>query len=249
MTTAITDVKLHRQIVEALLVEHETGTPPDDSERRRIFGCAWGLYAQIRGHARAALLLTEADMEHEAHVHVRAALEHALMLHWVVERGEPAVDAILASQEKQVQRSVRTAREAKLSLPAEVEAQISAEGAEGPIDVTQAYRSFKRVCEEVGGLSLYFVYGVESQFVHPSLLTINAYTDPSPGPGREILLTRPRPGDHHRHSFYLLAQCLIWSGRDLERLAPDPEVATGLEALAKQIEAATTLPPYSVVAK
>jgi hypothetical protein len=242
MTSGLTDFVLHRQIVEVLVAEHEKGGPPAEPPRMPLVGCTWGLYAQVYRHARAALVLTDAEMEHEAHLHVRAALEHAIMLHWVVERGDAGVEGVLASQDKQVGRSVRTARKANLQLPIEVEEQIAAEGP--PVDLKEAYASFRAVCENVDVLSLYFVYGVESQFVHPSVMTINAYCDPSPGLGREVLTIAPRSGNHHRHSFYLLAQCMIWSGRDLERLIPDPQKAAQLEALAVQIEAARTLPPY-----
>jgi hypothetical protein len=112
------------------------------------------------------------------------------------------------------------------------------------VDTSKAYATFRAVCQDINALGLYFIYGVESQFIHPSLLTINAYCDPSADPSRAALTTSPLPSDHHRHSFYLIAMCLIWSGRDLERLIPDSVHAAGLETLAVQIEAARTLPPY-----
>jgi hypothetical protein len=242
MSAGLTDFALHRQIVDVLVADYEKEGPPSDPPRTRLMGCAWGLYAQVYRHARAAAVLTDASMEHEAHAHARGALEHAVMLHWVVERGDEGVEAVLANQEEQVSRSVRTARTANLELPAVAEEQIAADGP--PVDVSKAYRTFRSVCEQVDVLDLYFIYGIESQFVHPSVMTINAYCDPSRGSGREILTTAPRPGDHHRHTFYLLACCLIWAGRDLRRLLPNPEKAARLAALAAQIEAATALPQF-----
>src|SRR5712692_7845762 len=114
MSTGLSDFALQRQIVDVFVAEYAKDGPPAAAPRTQLMGCAWGLYAQVYRHARAALVLTDAAMEHEAHVHLRAALEHAIMLHWVVERGDAGVEAILASQERQVGRSIKTARTADL---------------------------------------------------------------------------------------------------------------------------------------
>jgi hypothetical protein len=45
---------------------------------------------------------------------VRVALEHTVLLHWLVERGEAGVAAILASQSQNVDRSIGTMRQANL---------------------------------------------------------------------------------------------------------------------------------------
>jgi hypothetical protein len=69
------DPVLHRQIVGVLTAEYETGAPPEfaDGTASDVIACAWGLYAQVHRSARAAVVLTEAGMEHEAYLHVRAA--------------------------------------------------------------------------------------------------------------------------------------------------------------------------------
>jgi hypothetical protein len=209
---------LHRQIVDVLTVEYESGAPPEfvGSTPSDVIACAWGLYAQVHRHARAAIVLTGAGMDHEAHLHVRAALEHTVLLHWVVERGQPGVDAILTSQAAQVDRSVKTAREAALELAPEIERAMEATRT----DEKKAAQAFRKICEELGILDLYFVYGVESQFVHPSVLTINSYATASG-------LTLAPQGDIHRGNFALLAPCLIWSGRALDRLVPgQPKLAS-----------------------
>lgn len=230
-----TDPVLHRQIVDVLTAEHENGQPPQfaDGTPPGVIACAWGLYAQVHRHAKAAIVLTEAGMDHEAHLHVRAALEHTVLLHWVTERGQPGVDAILANQAAQVDRSARTARDAQLALGPEIERAMAATR----VDERKASQAFRKVCEDLGILDLYFVYGVESQFVHPSVLTINCYAGDSG-------LTVVPQGDIHLGNFALLAPCLIWSGRALDRLVPGQPRTAQLEALAGSLESAPILPPW-----
>ena len=227
-----------------LVAEYEDGAPPDfaDGTPPGVIACAWGLYAQVHRHARAAIVLTGAVMDHEAHLHARAVLEHTVLLHWVVERGQPGVDSILANQAAQVSRSVRTAHDASLALGPEIEQAMDATTAR--TDEKKATRVFRKVCEELGILDLYSIYGVESQFVHPSVLTINAYSGP---PGQRPALRLAPEGDLHRGNFALLAPCLIWSGRALDRLVPGQPKAQQLEALAKSMGAAAVLPPCQPV--
>jgi len=175
-------------------------------------------------------------MAQEAHVMVRVALEHTVLLHWVVERGDAGVAAMLASQSKSVNRSVRTMRQAELVVPREVEREI--ERLTPDFDEGQVVGQFRQVCEQLGVLDLYVVYGVESVFVHPSVATVNAYCDDN---GK--LVTSPAR-DIHRGNFALLAPCLIWAGRDLDRLVPGQPRAEGLEKLAASIGAHGALPPY-----
>jgi hypothetical protein len=186
-----TDPQLHRQIVEVLVLEfeHSQVPAPLNDVPRRVFGCAWGLYAQIHRHAKAALVLTNAGMAREAHVMVRVALEHTILLHWVVERGKAGAAAMLASQSENVNKSVKTMREAELVVPPEVEQEI--ERLSPDFNESEVVGQFRQVCEQLGILDLYVVYGVESAFVHPSVPTVNAYFDDS---GR--LATSPQRDIH-----------------------------------------------------
>jgi len=132
------------------------------------------------------MILTDNGMAHEAHVHLRVAMEHAIYLHWVVERGEAGVEVLITDQATSVAKSVKTARQAAVVLPPEVEREIEEAGGEG-IDDSKALKQFRKVCEEVDLLGLYFMYRVESGFIHASLLTINAYAS-----GPATLTTEPQ---------------------------------------------------------
>jgi len=167
---------------------------------------------------------------------VRVALEHTVLLHWVVERGDAGVAAMLASQSKSVNKSVRTMRQAELVVPPEVEQEI--ERLTPDFNESEVVGQFRQVCEQLGILDLYVVYGVESVFVHPSVATVNAYCDDS-----GTLVASPAR-DIHRGNFALLAPCLIWAGRDLDWLIPGQPRTEGLEKLAASIGAHGALPPY-----
>lgn len=240
MDTGVTDPQLHRQIVEVLVAEFERGEVPTRLERvsARVFACAWGFYAQIHRHAKAALVLTDAGMAQETHIMVRVALEHTVMLHWIVERREAGVTALLASQSESVNKSLRTMRLAELVVPPEVEKEI--ERLNPDFSASEVVGQFRQVCEQLGVLDLYVVYGGESAFVHPSAPTVNAYCGDS---GQ--LVTSPSR-DIHRWNFALLASFLIWAGRDLDQLIPGRPRTDGLERLAASIGAHPALPPYRV---
>src|SRR5579862_4481243 len=104
------DLELHRSIVQVLVSEYERSTPPRDIEgvSREVLACAWGFYAQINRLGRALLLLLDNGMSHETYILARVALEHAVLLHWVVERRDKGVAAVLASQSKRVSQTITT---------------------------------------------------------------------------------------------------------------------------------------------
>lgn len=79
------DSVLYRQIVDVLTAEYENGPLPNfaDGTPPGVIACAWGLYAQVHRHARAAIVLTEAGMDHEAHLHVRVRNWSIEALHWI----------------------------------------------------------------------------------------------------------------------------------------------------------------------
>jgi Family of unknown function (DUF5677) len=234
-----TPPKLHRQIVEVLVSEFEQGAPPHqiDGISRDLLACAWGLYAQINRLGRAFLLLTDSDMGHETNILIRVVLEHTILLHWVAELGDRGVAAILASQSKRVDQTIKTAREAQMALSRDVERQMRA-AAETPISETKAIGQFRTVCKELGLLELYFVYSVESGFVHPSIATINTYIDADGN-----LATRPQRKTHETN-VEMLAYCLIWANRDFDMLTPGQPRTRELENLARSVQAAPVLPPY-----
>jgi hypothetical protein len=117
-------------------------------------------------------------------------------------------------------------------VPPEIAGQITASF--GGFDEAKATGFFS----DVGRKDLYAVYGIWSQTVHPSLATSNTHIDPDSGALR-LAPTRDRSFD-----VMLVAHCLIWAQRALDRLLPDPDRAEGLQNLATAIQAIPVLPDY-----
>lgn len=242
-TSEAVEPELHRSIVQVLISEYERNPAPCyiDGVSRDVLACAWGFYAQVNRLGRASLLLTDNEMGHETHVLVRVALEHTILLHWVVERRDDGVSAVLASQSKRVNQAIRAAREAQLVLSPEVDRAMQIATAGTYINENKAFSNFKTVCQELDLLQLYFVYGVESGFIHPTVVTINSFLDgngnPTSKPQRTI----------HESNVAMLAYCLIWANRDMDTLTPGHPKADELERLAHSVHAAPVLPPYRPV--
>jgi hypothetical protein len=109
------------------------------------------------------------------------------------------------------------------------------------IDEAKAARLFSDICGQVGCEDLYAVYGIQSQTVHPSVATSNAYIDVPSG----ALQLTPRLA--HEANVSLVAHCLIWTQRAFDRLMPTPSRAEQLEKLANSIQARPVLPDYKAV--
>jgi hypothetical protein len=158
------------------------------------------------------------------------------MLHWIVERGDDGIDAMHANQAKQMTRTFERARGTAMEVPEAIAGEITA-SFDG-VDATKAASNFSNICGEVGCGDLYWVYGILSQSVHPSVSTSNAYIEPESG----ALRLTPRLG--YPASVQMIAHCLIWAQRDLDKILPDPARAQGLEKLASAIGAVPVLPGY-----
>jgi hypothetical protein len=239
------ELKLYRHVVDVLLAEHEASTPPtvNDGYPLRLLSCTWGIYAQIYRFARSAVMLVDSGMGQEAIVLVRAMLEHTVLLHWIVERGDDGVEALLANQEKRIKTWFKHAEGTSLVVPPELVTELTTGYPQ--IDEAKTVRTFEHVCKEIDALDLYAVYGIHSLFVHPTITTSNIYCNTS---GDEPMLTLEPGGDGHAANISLIAHCLIWAGRDFDRLTPGQPRAEGLERVAHEIMARPTLPAHHPVA-
>ena len=236
------DAALYRQIVDVLLAEHEASTPPKprDGAMARKLSVTWGLYCQVHRFARAAMTLADNGMGHEGAVMCRAMLEHTVVLHWIIARGDDGIDAMHANQSKQMKKWLEKIKNTTLEVPQEIAEYITA-SFEG-IDETKAASIFSDICKQVGCEDLYGVYGIWSQTVHPSVTTSNVYIDSASG----ALQLAPRRA--HTADVSLVAHCLIWAQRAFDRLLPDPARARGLNHLAGAIQAIPVLPDYQPLA-
>lgn len=71
--------------------------------------------------ARAAMLLADNGMGQESIVLNRAMLEHTIVLHWIIARGDAGIDAMLANQSKQMKKWLEKTRDTALEVPQEID--------------------------------------------------------------------------------------------------------------------------------
>lgn len=238
MLKSMSQPKLYRDIVDGLLAEHEASTPPDASSGYPIrqLGCVWGIYCQIHRFARAALMMSDNGLSHESNAILRIMLEHVVVMHWIIERGDEGVDALLANQSKRMKSWVERTKNTPLVVPADIVGEL-ADSSEG-IDEGKALKQFESICKQVGTEELYVVYGFLCNFVHPTSMTSNVYCDAT-GKLQLVPLLDPSSGN-----VTLIAHCLIWAERDFDRLTPGQPRADDLDRVANSINAVPMLPPY-----
>ncbi len=109
-------------------------------------------------------------------------LEYTITLHWLIEVGDDAVDALMSEH----QRALKVASEKAdlgLELPEDAIREIL------DVDVPKVaeqdtLRRFERVCEELGvAHNLYIVYRVECAAAHPTLAAASVYLVERPDKG------------------------------------------------------------------
>ncbi|HUC23997.1 MAG TPA: DUF5677 domain-containing protein [Streptosporangiaceae bacterium] len=137
---------LYRQIVDVLLTEPEKSAPPRprDISTAGKLAVTWGLYCQVYRLARSATMLAGRGMDQEGLVLVRVMLEHTIMLHWIVERGDDGIYAMHANQSKQMTKTFDRARGTAMEVPMVIAGEITA-SFDG-VDVTKAASNFGKIC-------------------------------------------------------------------------------------------------------
>ena len=166
-------------------------------------------------------------------------LEHTVLLHWVVERGDEGVQAVIANQSKRIKGWLKNAAGTSLSVSPGVVSELMSDLP--GIDERKAVRTFQEICNQIDAQDLYAVYGIQSLFVHPTITTSNMYCDTSENDAR---LTLTPGGESGGANISMVAHYLIWAGRAFDRLTPGQPRREGLEKLAQAIEARPVLPAY-----
>jgi Family of unknown function (DUF5677) len=233
----VAELQLYRHIVDVLLAEHENSAPPSPAEDGsvRLLACTWGIYCQVHRFARAAVVLTDKGFGQEGTILVRALLQHTVVLHWITQRGSQGVEAMPASQSRQMKTWLRNTRDTTLAVPQALADEITDSFA--GIDESAAIKMFRDICRQVDCEDLYAVYGIQSQTVHPTIATSNTYVDTSGN-------LRITPAADHQANMSLIAHCLIWAGRAMDSQLAGTSRADELERLARCVEARPVLPAY-----
>jgi hypothetical protein len=149
----------------------------------------------------------------------RLVLQHTVALQWLIEGGDPAVDAVEANGHRRAFDLVKELADTGWPLPAGFAMQPSAGPPKGGA-LEHQFENFKAMCALYdGGDQLYVPYRVQSGNAHPSYIGAMAYLVPETGELSTTAIT-----DSYA---YLIdtTRCVIQAGHALVPLLVDTFLA------------------------
>lgn len=188
--THLEDGDLAREVAARLLTAAEeaiVGGVDVSAERMKVFVTAYGWWRLICRSAEAVLLLSEQGFTIEAAPVVRNVLNHAYALHWLVDNGDAAVEALAAvnskDMEKMCARLERTgwpiAAEYRRALEEHKASQPEPTAADSELirELQHEISNFYDMLDRYGSADVYPVYAHLSRLSHTSIETANAYLE------------------------------------------------------------------------
>jgi hypothetical protein len=185
----------------------------------RVFPVAFGWFAAIVRNAQLVALAHENGLRHESAASARLVLQHAMALQWLIEGGDPAVDAVEAEGHRNAFDLVKELADTNWPLPAG----FTLEPGDRPAKhgaLEHQFGNFKAMCALYrGGDQSYVPYRVQSGNAHPSHAGAMAYVIPETGELSTTAVT-----DTYA---YLIdtARCAILAGHAFSPLLADASIA------------------------
>ena len=189
------------------------------SATARVFPLAFGWFAAVVRSAQLVALAHENGLRHECAASARLVLQHTVALQWLIEGGDPAVDAVEANGHRRAFDLVKELADTGWPLPAGFTMQPSARPPKGGA-LEHQFENFKAMCALYdGGDQLYVPYRVQSGNAHPSYIGAMAYLVPETGELSTTAIT-----DSYA---YLIdtTRCVIQAGHALVPLLVDTFLA------------------------
>jgi hypothetical protein len=191
-----------------------SGTIKVLSDRARLFPCAFGWWAGITRSCQALLTLHRAGLAHEGAPIVRTVLQHALALQWLIETGDPALDAIAEYGDDNTRKLIDTLSESRWPLPDGWTTPRPAKP-KTPHPLLPKLTDFSQMCRPYGALQLYVPFRLLSAHAHPTSVSAMAYVDGDTG-HLQINATGPTRGH-----LIQAAMCLIQAWKIMSAAVDD----------------------------
>jgi hypothetical protein len=144
--------------------------------RERVFLLAYGWWAFIVRCSQAVVVLRRAGLGHEAGPIVRGILQHGMVLQWLVDTGDDAVDAVAEYGDNNVRKLLRTMTDAKWP-PVEG---LTMSAPPAPVrrnPLVHRIEDFSQLCIAYDARQLYVPFRLLSAYVHPTMVGARAYID------------------------------------------------------------------------
>jgi hypothetical protein len=186
----------------------------------RMFPLAYGWFAAIVRTGQLIALAHENGLRHECAASARVILQHTLALQWLIEGGDPAVDAVETDGQRRAFDLVKELDDTGWPIPAALTMRPSTRPAKSGAFEHQ-FDNFKAICALYdGGDQLYVPYRLQSGNAHPSYTGAMAYLVPETGKLSTTAVT-----DTYA---YLIdtTRCVIQAGHAFATLLADTFLAT-----------------------
>lgn len=172
------------QAIEMLVAAFEaltaSGSVRVNSGAARLFTAAFGWWASINRSCQAVLVLRRSGLEHEAAPIVRSIVQHSLVLQWMAEVGDVALDAVTEYGDNNTRLLTETLKQAKWALPDGFDPQVPPKPAVANPLVSRV-KNFEELCILYGARELYVTYRLLSAYAHPTATGAMAYVDHASG--------------------------------------------------------------------
>ena len=147
----------------------------------RVFPLAYGWFAAIVRNGQLIALAHENGLRHECASSARLVLQHTLALQWLIEGGDPAVDAVEADGHRRAFDLVKELADTGWPLPEGFTLQPGARPAQSGA-LEEQFGNFKAMCSlYAGGDQQYVPFRVQSGNAHPSYIGAMSYVVPETG--------------------------------------------------------------------
>jgi hypothetical protein len=202
---------------------------------RRVFMTAAGWWIGMTRSAQAVVVLRRAGLEHESGPIVRTILQHGLVLQWLVDGGDQAVDAVAQYGHDNLRKLLQTLSDANWELPEGFAVPVLPAPSSALQPLVDRLKVFERLCVEYRAKHVYVLFRLLSGYAHPTSTSAMAYVDA----GTDSLTSRAAsPGRAH---VIQTAMCLIQAGHAVSSLVADDPLRSALvdaeKALGCQITA------------
>jgi hypothetical protein len=199
----------------------------------RSFRAAYGWWAFITRSSQAVLTLRRSGLEHEGSPIVRSIVQHALVLQWLVEVGDAAIDAVNEYGDDNTRLLLQTMQQANwppipgFNITAQPRPRV-------PNPLVSKIKNFEELCVLYNARRLYVTFRLLSTYVHPTSIGAMTYVDQPSGTLADRATGPTGP------NVVQTAMCLIQSGRVINQLLQGDPLRSALTeaeaALGVQVE-------------
>ncbi|UMP06755.1 DUF5677 domain-containing protein [Amycolatopsis sp. EV170708-02-1] len=154
----------------------EAGEITVNHDTSRLFKALFGWWAKINRSSQLVALAHNNRLGHESGPIVRSIIQHTLVLQWVLDEGDDALDALVEYGEDNTRKLMEDLERAEWPIPPGAEREKPSEP-QVPHRLLGMIKNFADLCIAYDARKLYVAYRLLSAQIHPSPQGGMAYVD------------------------------------------------------------------------